>query len=239
MNTDTVAEKLISCLRETMHSIGEGTAIAFSGGIDSTVLIHLSGYRLHPYTVGLPGSRDMENALNISRLLGFKIQKVEIGRHDVIDALRFLKYADPSLREVEAGYESVLYLVLKAVRESYIVTGQGSDELFFGYRKYIDGEKSNAADLRKLYNITLPREKEVASLLGKKLITPFLSPCVTGISGMLTWSDCIVNGINKVIVRRAAELAGLPDAVFSMPKKAAQYGSGIQKIIRSINFSYL
>ncbi len=238
MDTDYAATTLISCLKKAVSSF-DNHALAFSGGIDSTLLLHLSGYRLKPYTIGVPGSRDFQNSEMVSSMLGFEVNRVEIGPSDVEEAVKFLLKADPAITAAEAGYESVLYLVLKYASESAVVTGQGSDELFYGYRKYLDGVESNTLDMEKLYNTTLPRERNISRSLGKELLTPFLEKCVTGLGSALVKADCISDGTNKIVVRRAAEISGLPAEIVDMPKKAAQYGSGIQKLLRNIDFGEL
>lgn len=236
MNKEEAGRKLVACLEQAIRSIGTGSAIAFSGGIDSTLLLHLSGYRLKPYTVGMQGSRDFENAEFVSGRLGFKTDYVKIGPDDVERAVRAVRYIDPDISAAEAGYETVLYLTLSSVSQDTVITGQGSDELFYGYRKFLDGVKSNAGDMEKLFTVTLPREYAIAESLGKTLVTPYLSPCVLDFSKGLTRDDCISDGQNKLVVRMAAELSGLPEEIAYLPKKAAQYGSGVQKLIKKKRF---
>lgn len=239
MDTDKAALKLVECITNSFSGLEGNEAIAFSGGIDSTLLMHLSNHNLHAYTVGIKGSMDIDNAVYVSGNLGFDIKKVEINEEIVLEALKSLKKLDPSITKVEAGYESVLYISLLNAEEQKVITGQGSDELFYGYRKYIDGIESNSEDIKKLQNRTLPRETKIAAFLGKELVTPYLSPCVMDLSARLRREDCIFNGINKMVVRKAAVMSGLPEEIAFRPKKAAQYGSGIQKIIRGIDFDSL
>lgn len=234
MNLEEAAGRLISCLKGMMQPLGPDGAIAFSGGIDSTLLMHLSDYRFKAYTVGVTGSRDFENADFVSGKLGFSTERIVIGEKEVTEALRSLKSIDTRITAVEAGYETVLFIALSTVREGFLVTGQGSDELFYGYRKFLEGTESNTADLEKLHNITLPRERKLAEFTGMPLVTPYLSSCVSELASEITKELCIINGLNKAIVRKAAELSGIPREIALMPKKAAQYGSGVQKLIRNI-----
>lgn len=233
MDLTEASVRLIQLLRETLSELGENTAIAFSGGIDSTLLLHLSDYTLIPYTTGIAGSRDLGNASRVSDLLNFKINKIIISPGDVNSSVSVLRGIDPEMTQREAGYETVLYTLLHAVPEDNVVTGQGSDELFYGYRKYIDADMDNSADLSRLFSRTLPRERRIAEYTGKMLVTPYLSDGVIHLGSMLQKSECISGETNKLVVRKAAELAGLPEEICMMPKKAAQYGSGVQKIINS------
>lgn len=235
MDLDYAALGLIEDLKNTLNSVRDYSALAFSGGIDSTLLMHLSDYRLKAYTVSTGSTKDIQNAVYVSGLLGFDFKPVEVSKGDVLDAYRFLMKLDPSISVQEAGYESVFYLTMKSIDENTLLTGQGSDELFYGYRKYIEQEVSNSGDLKKLFEITAPREKLISKALGKKAVMPYLSPGIREIASSMTKDQCIVNGVNKVVVRRAAELSGIPKEVYLMPKKAAQYGSGVQKILNSIS----
>lgn len=234
MDIEETAQRLIDDLKNTMESIQDQSALAFSGGIDSTLLMHLSDYKLKAYTVGMNGSRDIQNAIYISSLLNFDFKYIWIKEQDVLEAYEFLRKLDSSITIQEAGYESVFYFTLKKIEEKTLVTGQGSDELFYGYRKYIDQEISNSPDLDKLLERTAPREELISREMGKRAVMPYMSLGVRDIASSVKKEDCIKEGINKVIVRKAAELSGLPEEAYMMQKKAAQYGSGIQKVLNRI-----
>ncbi len=228
------ARKLLQILEEVVSSIRGDASLAFSGGIDSTLLMHLSGYRFSAITVGTEGSRDFQNSEKVSRTLGFPVTRVIISESTVRMAIDDLRSIDPEINVTELGYESVLYIALRSSGHRMLITGQGSDELFYGYHKYLEGRSSNREDLDKLMNITLPREVRIAESVMKKLITPYLDPRVLQFASGLNRDECISGQRNKVILREAARLSGLPPDIVENQKKAAQYGSGTMKIIRKI-----
>ncbi|MHB8361162.1 MAG: asparagine synthase C-terminal domain-containing protein [Thermoplasmataceae archaeon] len=134
---------------------------------------------------------------------------------------------------MEAGYESVLAGLMKRSDEKFIVTGQGADEVFYGYSKFTDGrEYSNEESLRILHNKTLPRERKISSYFGKKLITPYLDEEIVKLFSKLPLEMHLSkNGQRKKILREEAVLAGFNIEFSGNKKLAAQYGSGFQKAI--------
>lgn len=220
-------------LEETLSHC-HGSALAFSGGLDSTLLMHASGYTLNPYTVHVGLTRDYENSSAASKLLGFRVNFIDCGKEDVKEAAEIVKDIDPDISLQDLGYETVLMIILIRSEEKYIVTGQGADELFYGYRKYFLGTDNNSSDLERLFSITLPREKKMASRMDKTIITPYIDPRIINICSSMKRERFINGGENKIVLRETARLAGLPDSLCSTKKKAAQYGSGIQKIIRRL-----
>ena len=231
---DVFAVKLAEIIRETFPSmIPPDSALGFSGGIDSSLINFIAGNRLHPYNVSVPGSRDLFNATMVSERLGFKFTHIDPVGLNIKKYREMVRDADPGISESDMGYEVVLAILLDSIDEEYLVTGQGSDELFYGYRRFIDNpDLTNDGHLKKLYSSTLPREERLASAMGKKLVTPYLSPEILGVMEGMQREQNIRGNMNKLMLRQAAVCLGYPVDLAMIPKKAAQYGSGIQKLIR-------
>ncbi|MCD6370385.1 MAG: asparagine synthase [Thermoplasmata archaeon] len=226
------AAVLAQILREETQC-RKSLAVAFSGGLDSGIIAYLlrdCGAKF--YTVGIEGSRDFKNAKDAAKLLNLDLETLEIGENDVLEGLLFLKRVDPEISVVEASFELPLYFVCSYAPENSIVTGQGSDEIFGGYKKYLEKPKLMKEDLERLLNRTWPREKRIATLLGKELLTPYLSKRVLEFSLTLPAEMKIRNGVRKYILREAAKFLGVPESIYMREKKAAQYGSGIWKMMK-------
>lgn len=226
------AAVLAQILREETQC-RKSLAVAFSGGLDSGIIAYLlrdCGAKF--YTVGIEGSRDFENAKDAAKLLNLDLEIIEIEEKDILDGLLFLKQVDPEISVVEASFELPLYFVCSYAPENFIVTGQGSDEIFGGYRKYLRKPKLMKEDLYILLKRTWPREKRIAKLLGKELLTPYLSKRVLEFSLTLPTEMKIREGVRKYILREAAKLMGVPESIYMREKRAAQYGSGIWKMIK-------
>ena len=217
----------------------KGSALAFSGGLDSTLLLALSGYTLKPYTVGFSDSHDIARSRYVAELLGFKINEILLDDCDLAEAISVLKSIDPSIGRPEIGYELVLYYTLSEIGEDHLVTGQGADEIFYGYRRFVDNpDMVNGEHLDRLFRITLPRETAIAGFFSKSLITPYLDSRIVEKLSRLPRNVNIINGINKIQLRDLARNTGLPEEIWNFRKKAAQYGSGIQARLKKISDLY-
>ena len=60
---------------------------------------------------------------------------------------------------------------------------------------------------------------------------PFEAKEVVELGLAMPLSFKIRNGVGKAVLRRAAVVLGVPEELAMAPKKAAQYSSGIQKIV--------
>lgn len=227
---DEAVYVLSSRLREIVKTVPDGSAIAFSGGVDSSLLLQLTKEKVIPYTFGLKDSPDIRNAISAAKALGVTCRVMEVTPEQAINAAKSVRKIDPEIRRSDLGFESVLYLVASGIDEKILVTGQGADEIFYGYRRFLNDQESNRESLEKLFQITLKREARIAEEFGKRLVTPYLDPEILTLADLpKNWS--IREGVNKYILRLAASKCGVPEAIAFRPKKAAQFGSGIQKLI--------
>jgi|YelNatPaOPRAMG01_1025707.scaffolds.fasta_scaffold01569_6 asparagine synthase (glutamine-hydrolysing) len=228
----TYVSELADALRAVVARIPDQSAIAFSGGLDSSILLYLSPKSIHPYVVGLPGSRDMLSARESAAMLERNVTAIEVTEDQILEAAFSIKKIDPEIVMTDLGFETVLYLALSEITEDILVTGQGADEIFYGYHRFLTvGGGTNLASIEKLLKITLPREKKIAESTGKKILTPYLDPAIMKYSS-LDMSVHIRNGKNKILLRSAGMKLGIPEAVCQKQKKAAQYGSGVDKVLR-------
>ena len=229
-----IVNRLTESLKSEMVKYNSGEyALGFSGGLDSTVLMVASGLSLKPYTVGFQNSRDLENSGKASGVLGFSSRNIILDDLDISRYVSDLRKIDGEISKSDMGYELILMILLDNIEEEFLVTGQGSDELFYGYRRFIDDPGlSNSGHLEKLYSVTLPREKKIAEYYGKSLITPYLSPEIVDIARDLPRYLNVEGERNKILLRSAAENLGIPDNIRETRKKAAQYGSGISRFLK-------
>ncbi|MCL4451997.1 MAG: asparagine synthase-related protein [Candidatus Thermoplasmatota archaeon] len=229
---ETNASRLAVALRSATADITGNAALAFSGGLDSSILLYLSPVSIHPYVVGIHESRDILSAMESASLLHKDVTVIEVTEDQVIEAALNVRKIDPDIRITDLGFETVLYLTLSGMSEDILVTGQGADEIFYGYHRFLSGkEDNNTSSMQKLLNITLPREKRIAESMGKQILTPYLEPSIVKYAS-LEPSSHIVNGKNKIILREAGARLGVPDYICQMEKKAAQYGSGVDRVLR-------
>ncbi len=231
---DPRANILAELLRDSIQCKGE-IVLAFSGGLDSGILAYLlKDCNVKLYTAGVQGSKDLENAKEAAKILSLPLQIIDLNEYDILEGILFLKRIEPSIGAVEVSFELPLYFVCSYADEQDIYTGQGSDELFGGYAKYLDNPALMTEDLNKLLAKTKPRENKIATLLGKNLHTPYLSDRVIEFARNIPLELKIKNGVRKYILREAAAYLGVPESIVEREKKAAQYGSGIWKLMKKM-----
>ncbi|EQD31486.1 glutamine-hydrolyzing asparagine synthase, partial [mine drainage metagenome] len=142
----------------------------------------------------------MDSAARLHRDLSV----VEVSEYQVLEVAKKIMAIDPGITMKDLGFETVLYLTLSGIREDTLVTGQGADEIFYGYHRFLTGSSgTNDTSIRKLLNTTMPREKKIAESLHKKIIAPYLEDGIFEYSS-LGIGKHIVEGTNKFLLRSAA-----------------------------------
>ncbi len=233
-------EALIKALEHsTRVRSGKKVGVLFSGGLDSSLLAFLaskySGVVL--YTAGAEGSQDLEWARRTSEELGLKLREFVFDIDDVEEAVGKVIYAieEPNAMNLAIGIP--LYFATKLASEDgvrVLLSGQGADELFGGYYKYLENPHLMEEDILNLGERNLARDDKIAMLNGVEGRFPFLSLNLIRIAMRIPPGYKIHQGVRKYILRRAALRLGLPGEVALREKKACQYGTNSQKLLERI-----
>ncbi len=238
MEKGMVAESIIKSLTEKILEEPEkNVGLLYSGGLDSSIIGHILSmhFNVTAYTVGIDGSHDIKAALENSKYINFKrIKTIRIDEKDVMDARDFLISIFPGLGFRELSIKIPFYLGLKNADEKTVYVGQGADELFGGYKKYIENPKLMKKDVIKMMIYSIPIEKKIAEILGKMLKYPYVSKNILEISHNIPLNYKIDGNTRKVILREVARSLDLPESIYNMEKKAMQYGSGVTRVLRKI-----
>ena len=232
-------EILYNLLTNNIPSLNvKKVGLLLSGGLDSSLVLSMvmDFYDVVAYTVGSKGSKDIENAVEIAEKYGIKNHKIiYLDKTNVKNAMETLLRDYQNLSVDDLSFEIPYYIGISNVKEKHVFTGQGSDELFGGYKKYEKNPELMEKDILRLITITLPREKDIAIKFNKILHMPFLS------TEMIRFSLSLPNyeKEKKAVVRKLGSKLGLPDEVITRKKIAMQYGSGTMKILRQIAKEYV
>jgi asparagine synthase (glutamine-hydrolysing) len=226
----------------------ESAAVAFSGGVDCSLIGAMSGLPL--CTVGLKGSYDVRAAKKAASLMGVEKRHVvyEFDEEDVEDALPEVVYAVESADPMKVSIALPLFILAKeARRDGYkvLLSGQGADELFGGYARHeaaaSDGTIPGALrqDLEHIAEVNLERDDAATMAHGIELRVPYLDLKVISVAQRTDPSLKVYfdgkNYIRKYVLRKMSEKY-LPHEVSYAPKKAIQYGTSTQKAIERLAF---
>lgn len=240
---DSLKVKIGEAVRQGVpeHRLG----IAFSGGIDSTLLAKVCmdvGKDVTLITIGFSGSHDIEFSRQIASGLGLPQHIAEISASDFPIKLRYIK------QKITCGNTSHLenciayYYVSQAAKQlglSLILSANGCDELFCGYNGYRLAYDDGPDALGKLMDEKIANERllvdeisAVAQEFGVAIRQPFLSPefilfaKTIPLAFKITGPDDMMR---KHILRQAAFELGVPIESAMKPKKALQYGTLIHR----------
>ena len=225
--------------------------VIFSGGLDSSYLALLLKeisdnipLKVKLYAVGAEGSKDVEAAIYASKFLNLDLEICEVTEELIREALPEVVKAigDDNLMKVGVGLTT--YFATKMVAEDGMkvaISGQGADELFGGYNRYLESFINGTlnfdlrVDMSKMYHVNLERDDACSMLNGVELRLPFLDKNLVELVLNIPDNKKIVSmhdDMRKSILRKLAFEEGLDYEIAYRPKKAAQYGTGIDKILR-------
>ena len=132
-------------------------ASLLSGGIDSATINAYAlkgGVNLQTYTLGYKEFSkydERQNARESAELLGVKNKQIEISQNEFLEALdKTLDTLDEPLNDPAAVPLYLLFEEIKKDGIKVVLSGEGSDELFLGYRQYF--EFLDIQNLTKLKN---------------------------------------------------------------------------------------
>ena len=209
-------------------------SIAFSGGIDSSLvaLIAKKYTSVELITVGMKDSHDIEAARSAAKLIDMTLNVKEMKEDELLSEALILQ-KKLNLTQFQVEFMLPFWIAAKSAKNPVLMCGQGADEVFGGYARF--RESKNIPNLSKetksLLEIIPKREKIIAEIFGLELSCPYLSSEVIDASKLYSQEENIgIQGKEKL--REAAIELGLPDKIANRKKKAAQYGSGSQKILK-------
>ncbi len=247
--TDLEALFMKAMERRVKSHEGKRLAVAFSGGIDST-LIALALKRMKAdfmcYTAaymdtGYSIPRDLVWAGDVAKELELPLKVLEVS----------IEQADPVIREVmkiikepdvvKVGVGATGFVVGRAAKKDGCValfTGLGSEEIYAGYYRHEvvlkQGKNVNEECLRGLHGIyarDVERDVALCEAAGLELLVPFLDNDLIDYSLRIPFKHKITPEQKKIILRKLAIRMGIPTHIAERKKLAAQYGSNLDKAI--------
>ncbi len=246
------SRRLQNLLRKSVSKRTAGlkeVAVAFSGGLDSSIIAFLakkSGVAVQLVHVSLANQSETNHAKTFADELKLPIHSCIYTENDVLETLpsvlRLIEEADP----VKTSIGIPFYWTAERAAEmnlKVILAGQGADELFGGYRKYVDdyihkgrdkAQQTIFQDVVNMYQNNLERDFKICNFNGLELRLPFTTRENVNFALSLPLELKLQpneNTLRKLVLRTVGRNLGLPQSVVDRPKKAMQYATGVSKVL--------
>ena len=260
---ELLRDDLYSAVEKRVENIVD-VGLIFSGGVDSTILAvllkeiaqkrnsqNLLPLNIQLYSVGVENSQDIKFSKEIVEDLNLPLKTIIIDEQTVKESIKPVLTAIEDDNIMKLGVGMTIYLAAKAMNEDNIkvaLSGQGADELFGGYNRYLKHFEENSLfdayfeldeeiyhDIANMHHVNLERDDAVSMANGVELRVPFLDKDIISLALDIPARYKIKDNddlLRKHILRDVAKSIGVPDYIADRPKKAAQYGSGINRILK-------
>jgi len=221
--------------------------IAFSGGVDSTLISKICSdmnYDITLLTIGFPESHDLLFAKEVNEYLKYTHHILEI------DSETFQSVSSKINQTIKTdnlswNENSIAFYYVSKLAQSLdldtVITANGIDELFCGYNVYREVFSGGESKINEVMVAKLDNELKmmkavnlVASEFGVKILQPLLLPKFIEFAKTVPISEKIHDSddlFRKHIIRKLASEVDVPKLSCTKRKKALQYGSKIHKAL--------
>ena len=235
-------------LEERLQSVCdkcESNTIAFSGGLDSTILAYCLRKR-KPRAVSVIAKDFVGNDLVYCQLAArefdLPLTIIKADTSEIINAVENTVSILGNFNDIEIRNNTVMYLAIKWAKDNgfrSIITGDGADELFAGYNFLLNKTETELiAELKRIFSIMHFPTQKIGNALGVRVEAPYLDESIKEIA-KLTPPSLLVNNekgkrYGKWILRKTFEKK-IPLKIAWREKSPMQNGSGTSQLTDFFN----
>jgi asparagine synthase (glutamine-hydrolysing) len=255
VNMETAAKALRLLLLEAIRKRAsdlERVAVAFSGGVDSSVIASLAksvGLDVHLISVGLEGQREVGFAEEAAEALELPLHLQTFMTSYLEETLAKVLWLIEEPHLVKTSIAVPFYWTAEVASKlgfAVLFAGQGADELFGGYQRYLTKYEESGAeavdnemfhDVENSYQANFQRDNQVCSYYGVELRLPYVDRDVVDFSLRLPLRLKIASAedvLRKRVLREVAHNLAIPSFIADKPKKAIQYTTGVNKALQQL-----
>jgi asparagine synthase (glutamine-hydrolysing) len=249
--TETLEKLLEQSVRKRVAGEKE-VAVAFSGGLDSSVVASLAqkcGATVNLIHVSLENRPETEEAIKASDTLKLPLQVHLFKETDVEKVIskvvELIEEPDPVKASIGVPF---YWTAEKAAAAGFrvLLAGQGSDELFGGYQRYVNDYLAHGAenarrvmfeDIVRSHESNIERDVKICRFHDVELRLPFASYQIAEFALSLPLELKIEkkpDSLRKLVLRKVAKDIGLPKSIVEKPKKAVQYATGVSDVLKKL-----
>jgi len=246
---DEINKKLLENIKNSISETvkEKKIGIAFSGGVDSTLISKICSdmdYDITLLTIGFAESHDILFAKEVNEQLNYPHHILEINSETFpaisLKIQQTIKTENLSWNENCIAFYYVSELA-KSLDLDTVITANGIDELFCGYNAYREAISEGESKIHEVMISKLDNELKmmkavnlIASEFDVKIIQPLLSSNFIEYAKTIPLSEKIHDSedlYRKHIIRKLASQINVPEISCTKRKKALQYGSKIHKAL--------
>ena len=239
---NSVSKKTSSVVKELSNYITrtKPDCVLVSGGIDSSLLAAIAKKELGEIklvSAGTEDSQDLYFSGILAKNLDENLHIAKITEAEVYEAVKCLRLMHLDYYNIIMGITE--FIAIKKAAEmgcKRLMSGLGSDELFFGFYKHQKMTGKELADYRDERLFYMPafdvwRINSIASYFKVSILLPYLNDNMVNLASLKAKKEYN----DKILLRSAGRSVGLSKIITERNKKAMQYGSGVVKLLRNLS----
>jgi asparagine synthase (glutamine-hydrolysing) len=230
------SEKNVRVLLEKITSQCDANWIAFSGGLDSSILGQIKKDQdLNAITIITKDflGTDLGYSQIMGKHIGIPLELKYVNMDEIFHAIENTIKILKNFNDIEIRNSIVSYIYLNTLKEKNVkkvITGDGADEIFAGYNFLIKKDHAELRmELERMKKIMHFTSEKIAAELGISVQMPYIDQNIIKLVETLP-TNHLVNEKNNIrfgkwVLRKAFE-GDLPHSVIWREKTPMQDGSG-------------